>query len=56
MKKKILPWAIVLVVGLLAIVSVINSKNNMNRIEFGAAYEYSQINAVMSVMKEKKLL
>lgn len=56
MKKKILPWAIVLVVGLLAVASVINSKNHMNRIEFGAAYEYSQINAVMSVIKEKKLL
>lgn len=56
MKKKILPWAIVLVVGLLAVASVINFKNRMNRIEFGAAYEYSQINAVMSVIKEKKLL
>ena len=56
MKKKLLPWGIVLAVGLLVTALIINSKNNMNRIEFGAAYEYSQINAVMSVMKEKKLL
>ncbi len=56
MKKKILPWAIVLAAGALVAALVVNYMKNLNTIGFGAAYEYSQINAVMSVMKEKKLL
>jgi len=56
MKKKLLAWAIVVALGSLLLGLVINFRNNLGRIEFGAAYEYSQINAIMSVMKEKKLL
>ena len=56
MKKKILSWVITLALAVAAIALVVNFKLNLNKIEFGAAYEYSQINAVMSVIKEKKLL